>query len=154
MLKFVKIVALALTVGLAGCSTLSQEEITKVRNLTRATGQFKSITEGRIIETRIGKPPAQTTLTDTVALGTKSQTLQGIGLVLGTIDLLDKSADVFYVKYKELDSDQEKLIFSRSIPTRPDLFTEGNLFRHFVTKEGVSYIRLFYTEEEFQAFNR
>lgn len=154
MLKFIKLVALALAFGLAGCSTMSQDEIAKVRSLTRATGQFKTIDEGRILETRIGKPPAQTTVTDTVALGTKSQALQGIGLVLGTIDLIDKSADVFYVKYKEVGTDQEKLIFSRSIPIRPDLFTEGNLFRHFVTKDGVSYIRMFYTEEEFQAFNR
>lgn len=154
MLKFVKIVALALAIGLAGCSTVSQEELTKVRSLTRATGQFKSITEGRIVETRIGKPPVQTSLTDTVALGTKSQALQGIGLVLGTIDLIDKSADVFYVKYKEIGSDHEKLMYSRTVPARPDLFTEGNLFRHFVTQDGFSYIRLFYSEDEFQAFNR
>lgn len=154
MLKIVKIVAIALAVVLAGCSSLSREEMVKVGSLTRATGQFKSISEGRIVETRIGKPPAQTSFTDTVALGTKSQALQGIGLVLGTIDLIEQSADVFYVKYKEIDTDQEKLMFSRTVPARPDLYIPGNLFRHFVTHDGVSYIRLFNTEEEFQAFNR
>jgi hypothetical protein len=153
MLKFVKVALLAVAMGLIGCGTVSQEKTIELSKLTRSTGSFERITEGRIIETRIGKRKADVTATDTIGAMTKSDKLAGLTLALGVIDLIEKSKDVFFIKYAERGTNEEKMLIAH-VPRRPDLYKPGTLFRHVETKDGYLYLTPFETEEAFMVFNQ
>jgi len=155
MLKFVKLAVLATAIGLAGCGTVSKDKAAEIESLKRSTGNFTLVAEGRIVGTRIGKPPAElATLTNTVGFATSSTTIQGASLVLGALEIFEKNKDVFHIRYKELGSDEEKLVLSQYVPPRPDLWKTGMLFRYFETKDGYHFLSGFNTEKDFQVFNQ
>lgn len=152
MLKLIKIAMLAVAVGLTACGTMTQEQLNEMGRKTRADNDYKVIIEGRIKEARIGKPPRDVKATDTIGLATKSDTLQGAFLVVGVIDLIEKSQDVMHVTYTDYATGEEKLL--APAPRNLTNFQPGTLFRYFQTTNNSNYLRVFKTEEDFAAFNR
>lgn len=153
MLNLIKPALLAAALSLVGCGTVSQEKAVELSRLTRASGNFERITEGRIIETRVGKQKPDVTVTDTVGAMTKSDKLAGLSLAIGIIDLIEKNRDVFFIRYADRDTNEEKVLIAH-VPRRPDLYKPGTLFRHVETKDGFLYLQPFETEDAFMAFNR
>lgn len=153
MLKFMKFALLTLSIGLAGCGTVSKAEYDALERKTRADNDYKVIIEGRIKEARIGKPPRDIKATDTAGLMTKSDTLQGVFLVAGVLDLVEKSKDVMHVTYADYTTGEEKKLLAPA-PVNLVNFQPGTLFRYFETKNKYSFIRGFKTNEDFAVFNR
>lgn len=156
MFKLAKFALLAFALALVGCAApqASHEEKLKIMTIKRSENLHKHVTEGRIVSTRIALPPAPPTVTDSVALATKSSVLGGAALVLGAMDTARNLRDAFYITYTEPGSDVKKETFVRFVPSRPDAYAPGKLFRHFVLKDTSEFLRWYDTEEAFQEFNQ
>ena len=92
--------------------------------------------------------------TNSFAHSQGTTTIRGASLVLGALEILENNKDLFHIRYKEVGSDEEKLVLSQYVPQRPDQWKTGMLFRYFETRDGYHFLRGFNNEADFQVFNQ
>lgn len=156
MTKLIASTLIALTLAMSGCGTtkLTQEETQRLASINRSSPDLKFVAEGRIVSTRIGRPPAKASAADTIGMNAGSSALGAASTLIGLHQSVRNMRDVFHITYTTPTSDKPQEFYTELIPGRPDLYTKGKYFRFFQTKDRLQWLRLFETEEEFNAFNQ
>ena len=147
-----KAILLALVLAATGCATTGSQELgQQLHNAKKSDHFLKEVVDGRIVSVRVGARGSRDSILE---LGSHSgnAAVAGVAAMSHAASLIDSTRTVFWITYKAKADAAPKVFHSFMVPSRPDLYTEGTLFRHIKTKDGYEYLRRFDSEEEFNKF--